>query len=208
MIHLIKRDLFLIKKYLLLMGLVAFAVPIFFAWQTIDFPAFYTFLLVNVFEIFIMFQFVSMSEARFPKAAALVCSAPYPRASMVKAKYVLFGMIFVYCYVVYCIVAVALPNINYLTPLNVIMTLFILSVIYGVYVPIKYKYGYEKTKMIFMIIIVGIPYLLPSLFENFSSDSLSSIPEPLLYILPVVGVVVILFVSLKVSIKLFEKQEI
>ena len=60
------------------------------------------------------------------------------------------------------------------------MTLFLLmflvtSVFIGVYLPVQYKLGYEKTKFAFVVVIMASPFILPQLMkmENVNLNFLS-----------------------------------
>ncbi len=52
---------------------------------------------------------------------------------------------------------------------------FVTSVFIGVYLPVQYKFGYEKTKLAFFVVIMASPFILPLLMtmENVNPDFLS-----------------------------------
>ena len=209
MINLVRKDLLLVKRYWVLMGLAAFVVPLLFSWQAVSVDVFYTFLLITSFEIFMLYQFVAMVEVRYRKAVSLVAAAPYPRKRHVVAKYIFFALVFTYCYVAFTVVAIVLPNVGHLSVLNILWAVCLLAFIYGIYVPVQYKFGYEKIRIIFMVVVIGIPYLLPSALERlYELDIASIVPAPLLYIAPILLTVGIFAASIFASIKMFEKQDI
>ncbi len=53
----------------------------------------------------------------------------------------------------------------------------------GVYLPVQYKLGYEKTKLAFFVVIMASPFILPLLMtmENVNPDFLSLLSPLLAY---------------------------
>ena len=152
-----------------------------------------------------------MAEMKYPKAEALLCATPYSRSTLVKARYAFLLLPFAYCWVAYNVLALISAKVEYLTPFNCLITLLISVIIFGVYTPIQYKLGFEKTKYFFMIVIMGSPFLLTLLIKvNIKVDitGFSAMPIFVQYLIPIVAIIAILFISMNVSIKIYSKKEL
>lgn len=211
LLHLVKKDILLVKKYFLFTMLVVVVIPLFIMLRIPEFLGFNAFLISVIFAEFMLYQYVSMAEMKYPKATALLCGTPYPRSMLVKARYAFLLLIFAYCYVAYTVLALFVPKVEYLTPLSILTSLLILTILFGIYTPIQYKLGYEKTKYFFSIVIVATPFILPGLSNvdiklNFSE--LSAMPMLAKYLILIVAVIAILCISLIVSIKIYSKKDL
>ncbi|MCS4465621.1 ABC-2 transporter permease [Clostridium botulinum] len=120
-------------------------------WRTPEFLGFGAFLISTIFAEFMLYQYVSMTELKYPKADALLCATPYSRRSIVAARYIFLLLIFVYCVLAYSIVSLILPQVKLLSLSNVLAVMLISAILFGVYTPIQYKLGYEKTKYFFLL---------------------------------------------------------
>jgi ABC-2 type transport system permease protein len=211
LLHLVKKDCLLVKKYMLFMMVVAIAIPLFVWLRIPQLLGFGAFLISVIFTEFMLYQSTSMAELKYPKAAALLSAAPYPRSALVKAKYFFHFLIFVYCYAAYSLLAWVVPRINHLDPLGVIAALFISTVLYGVYTPIQYKLGYEKTKYFFSLVILLPPFVLPALIKANMKDHIEgwlALPAALQYLLLAAAILVIAFISLNASIRIYANKEL
>lgn len=205
LISLVKKDVLLVKKYILVMIIITIAIPIFIMWRIPAFLGFSTFLISTIFTEFILYQYVSMTELKYPKADALLCATPYPRRSIVVARYIFLLLIFAYCILAYSILSLILPQIKFLSLSNVLTVMLISTILFGVYTPIQYKLGYEKTKYFFSIVIVTTPFLIPTLTKLrflLNLSWLSSTP------LMIAMIILVLSVSVITSIKIYEKKEL
>ncbi|WP_277935551.1 ABC-2 transporter permease [Parablautia muri] len=44
--------------------------------------------------------------------------------------------------------------------------MFLITFVFiGVYLPVQYKLGYEKTKFVFVVVIMAFPFILPQLMK-------------------------------------------
>lgn len=211
LISLVKKDILLVKKYMLVMMIITIAIPIFIMWRAPEFLGTLTFLVSTIFAEFMLYQYVSMTELKYPKADALLCATPYPRRSIVIARYIFLLLIFAYCLLAYSIASLILPEIKSLSFSNVLTVMLISTILFGVYAPIQYKLGYEKTKYFFSIVIVATPFLLPTLSKLRISPYLSwlSSMPPLVWIFIMIAMIIlVLSVSMIISIKIYEKKEL
>lgn len=211
LLHLVKKDILLVKKYLLFMLLVVIAFPLFIMARNPEFLGFNTFLISVIFTEFMLYQYVSIAEMKYLKATALLCGTPYSRSMLIKARYAFLLLIFTYCYVAYTVLALFVPKVEYLTLLSTLTALLISTILFGVYTPIQYKLGYERTKYFFSIVIVATPFILPALsnvdirLDFIELSAMSMLAKCLILI---VAVIAILCISLIVSIKIYSKKDL
>jgi ABC-2 type transport system permease protein len=209
--HLVKKDFLLVKKYLLLMMALPIAIPIFIMIQLSQVLGLTAFLISVIFTVFMLYQYVLMAEMKYPKAEALLCATPYSRSTLVKARYAFIILPFAYCCVAYNVLALIFAKIEYLAPFNYLITLLISVILFGVYTPIQYKLGFEKTKYFFILLIMVTPFLLTLLIRaNIKPDftGLSAMPLFVQYLIPIVAIIAILFISMNISIKIYSKKEL
>ena len=211
LLHLVKKDILLVKKYLPLLMILPFAIPILVMIQVSQLLGLSAFLLSVIFAMFMLYQYILMAEMKYPKAEALLCSTPYSRSNIVKARYIFLLLIFAYCCVAYNILALLFAKIEYLTPSSYLITLLISVILLGIYTPIQYKLGFEKTKYFFMILIMGTPFLITILAKvniKFTFTDLPALPMFVQYLILIVAIIAILFISMNVSIKIYLKKEL
>lgn len=217
LLTLVKKDFLLIKKYLLILVVLPFAVPLIVIIQASHliqvFPnvGLIGFVLSVIFTLFMLYQYVLMAEMKYPKAEALLCSTPYSRSTQVKSRYAFLLLIFVYCCVAYNVLALLIAKIEYLTPFSYLVTLLISVILFGIYAPIQYKLGFEKTKYFFIIVIMGMPLLFTILTKvniNLDFTRLTLIPIFMQYMILIVAIIAILFISINISIKIYSKKEL
>lgn len=84
------------------------------------------------------------------------------------------------------------------------------SVFIGVYLPIQYKLGYEKTKFAFAVIIVASPFILPLLMrmESLNLDFLSMLSPYLVYGGIVLIGLLVLAISAYISTEIYNKADL
>lgn len=181
--HLIKKDFLIVKKYVLIMLVAAVLIPPVMLWRSPQYTGVLGFMLSVIFCVFMLLQYVSLKEYQFPKAATLLCATPYSRKMIVLSKYIFCMAIYVVCCLIYGIETLVLPRLGSCDIKIFVFMLFITSVFIGVYLPVQYKLGYEKTKLAFVVVIMASPIILPLLMkmENVNLDFLSRLSPILAY---------------------------
>lgn len=159
--HLLKKDFLIVKKYVLIMFIVATIIPPFMLAKTPEYGGTLGFVLSAIFAIFMLLQYVSLKEYQFPKASTLLCATPFPRKLMVLSKYIFCITIYITCCVIFVIETLIFPQLGTADIELFLFPFFVISVFIGVYLPIQYKLGYEKTKFTFMVVIMASPVILP-----------------------------------------------
>ncbi|HBC92467.1 MAG TPA: ABC-2 transporter permease [Pelotomaculum sp.] len=211
MFNLVKKDFLLVKKYLALTVVLAFGIPLFVAWQAPGMMGFAVFLITVIFTVYIPLQSVSLAEAKYPKATALLCTAPYRRSAVVKARYVFFLIIFIFCCLAYAILSLLAPQMEMLSTMDVVITFLIFSIVFGIYIPLQYKFGFEKTKYLLMVLLFATSFLMPSIVKmfahtNINLDIFTGLPLPVRYAALITVILIVISISLTASIKTFQAK--
>lgn len=207
---LLKKDFQIVKKYVLIMILFTILIPPFMRWRTPEFTGVLGFVLAVIFAVFMLLQYVSLKEYQFPKAATLLCAAPFSRKMMVLSKYIFCVAIYATCCIIYGIETFVIPGLGAFDIQLFAIMFFVVSAFIGVYLPVQYKLGYEKTKFAFAVVIMASPFILPLLLrmDNLSLDSLSILPPYLICAGIVLIGFAILAVSASVSVKIYDKEDL
>ena len=173
--HLLKKDILIVKKHVLILLAAAIFIPPFMLWRAPQYTGGLGFMLSVIFCVFMLLQYVSLKEYQFPKAATLLCAAPYSRRMIVLSKYVFCMTAYIVCCFIYGIETFIIPGLGSCDIKLFVLMFFITSAFIGVYLPVQYKLGYEKTKFAFFVVIMASPFILPQLMkmENVNWDFLS-----------------------------------
>lgn len=210
-LRLIKKDFLLAKKFILIiMGLVI-VLPLFVALSMPESAGVTSFLFTTIFSEMILIQYISMAELKYPKAETLLCSSPYSRRDIVIAKYLFYLLVFAYCFVSYWIMALILPGRVAFSLDIILLTLLIVSVVYGIYMPMQFKFGVEKTKYAFMVILFGVSFGTPVVTgwaQRINFSFWETIPPIALRAGAAAITVLILAVSAWASVKIYAKKEL
>lgn len=92
-----------------------------------------------------------------------------------------------------------------------ILMFLVLAVFLGVYLPVQYKLGYEKTKFAFVVIIMVSPFVFPQLLkmeDGINLDFLNALPPALLYGGIILIGLMILIASASVSVGFYKKTDL
>lgn len=207
---LIKKDFLIVKKYVLIMFIVAVLIPPFVRWRTPEFSGALGFILSVIFSVFMLLQHVSIKEYQSPKASTLLCATPFPRKMMVLSKYIFCMTIYVICCVIYGIETFVIPGLGVLDIKLFAFMFFMTAAFISVYLPIQYKLGFDKTKYIFAVVIIASPMYLPVLMRTVGPNMgfLSMLSPYLVYGGIVLIGVGVLAVSASLSIKIYNKVDL
>lgn len=208
--HLIKKDILIVKKYVLVMVAAAAAIPPFMLWRAPEYTGVLGFILAVIFSVFMLLQYVSLKEYQFPKAAALLCAAPFPRKMLVLSKYIFCVAMYITCCVIFGIETLFISGLGAFN-IRLCMLMFLaVSVFIGIYLPVQYKAGYEKTKFVFVIVIMVSPVIMPQILkmENLNFDIFSKFPPVLIYGSIVLLGFAVLAVSACLSMKIYDEEDL
>lgn len=211
LLNLVKKDLLLTKKYLIFMLIFAFAAPIFISTKLdFDEAGFIGLLITVLFTEYVLFNSISMLEDK-SKGAALLCTTPYKRNGVIKAKYLLILFIFMCCLILFGLSTYLgfFPDIPKLNMANIGTIMLIVSIYFGILIPVQVKFGYEKTKYIGFLIVFLTPFVLPQIIKSYVSSNISfSISQNTLTWLPFILSFIVGYLSMQVSIKIYSKKDL
>lgn len=162
------------------------------------------------FRVFMLLQYVSLKEYQFPKATTLLCATPFSRKAIVSSKYIFCMAIYAICCIVFELETLFMPGLG-TSDIKLFAFMFlIVSVFIGIYLPIQYKFGYEKTKFAFGVIIMASPFILPLLMRagSLNLNFLSMFSPYLVYGGIVLIGFAILALSASLSIKIYDKADL
>jgi len=165
-IHLVKKDFLLVRKYWIVMLIGAVALPVWIRTRT-DFIAggFLSFAISTLYIQYLLFNAVSLIEFKY-KGSALLCATPYTRKATVLAKYAFLAAVYVGCCLVYTLTALLLPGrIEMLRLSDIALSLLIASAIFGVLIPVQYRFGYDRSKLFFFFLLFLLPFVLPAILK-------------------------------------------
>lgn len=211
LIHLIKKDFLIIKRYVLYMLAFSVLVPFFVLWRVPQVSGALGFYFSVIFSFFMLLQFISQKEFQYPKASTLLCTTPYPRSLLVIAKYGFLLIIYGMCCLIFMIETIIFPPVGKFNLGMVVLMFFFISVFIGIYFPLQYKFGYEKMRFASTIVIISSPYLMPKLMILGFGDSfnwLGSISPMVFYSGMVLFSFVILWISAYASIQIYNQGDL
>jgi hypothetical protein len=176
--------------------------------------SFASFLITVLFIEYILFNMVSMHEDKY-KGSALLCTTPHTRNSVIQAKYLFILVIFIASFLLYNL-AVAIGTTSGMSKLsiyNIGISLLIIAVFFGILIPIQTRFGYEKTKYIFFILIFLTPFTLPAIIELVLSTGIQvhfelPVSQAMKAWIPFVIAFLIGGASMLISIRIFAKQNL
>ncbi len=211
LLQLVKKDFLIVKKYVLLMFLVCIIFPLFLIWRSPEYAGILGFVLITIFSIFMLLQYVSLKETQYPKASTLLCALPFSRKNIVLSKYIFCILIYLACCLIFGVETLLFPqlrNVGYEMP---ILLFLVVSLFLGVYLPIQYKLGYEKTKLFFVVLIMASPFVFAQSLkmENSLSMSFLSNMNPVLLLAgSLITSVLVLVISSAISVRIYKKADL
>ena len=211
--HLVRKDILVAKNHLLLTMLIIGVVPLYLGFTAPSIPGPVTLAYMVILGEIIILQSIAQEEAKQPKTIALLCAAPYPRKSVVYAKYVLFFLFFAYCLAAHTTVAFFTHKANILDLTSVLAVMFFGVVLFGIYVPVEFRYGVVKAKIVFTVVILLLsmgPPLFARLFGEvgFNLSFLRYMSPAKMNIALVFGIVFVIALSVMSSVHIFSKKEL
>lgn len=208
--NLIKKDILIVKKYVLIMLVAAVLIPPFMLWRAPEYTGVLGFMLSVIFCVFMLLQYVSLKEYQFPKAATLLCATPFSRKMIVLSKYIFCISIYVACCIIYAIETLVVPGLGTVDVTLFLLMFLVTSVFIGIYLPVQYKLGYEKTKFAFVVVIMASPFILPTLMkmENVNLNFLSMFSPLIVYTSVLLFSLIFLIVSVILSIKIYSGADL
>ncbi len=209
MIGFIKKDLAMIKSNFKILGVLIIVYAIMGLMNKMDISFILPFMCV-------MIMISSFSYDNYNKWDAYAISLPNGRKNSVKSKYITtilmtFIVSIITIILSFIISYINTKNINYEQTLvtmfgTIFGTLLVLTIMY----PIIYKFGVEKARIGIFLLVFGI-VIIGSVLINYIdlSNILKSLAflENYLMIILIIIAIIMVYVSYKISAKIFNKKE-
>lgn len=210
-LQLIKKDFLIVKKCVLLMAALCLGFPVLMLWQEPEYAGLPAFVLVSFLSIFILLMQLSLKEGLNPRAAAMLCAAPYSKTMLVMARYCFLLLVFLGSCLLFWLETVVLPGLGPLRP-SVLLTAFLaLSLFLGVYLPLYYWLGFERAKLLLSLAIMLFPVLFPQFLKLSAVPGISLLftgDEALLSLGILLAGILILTGSALCSIRIYRRRDL
>ena len=212
LIPLIKKDLTIVKGYTLGVVAIAFGLPLLLAWRQPQMGGMISLLMAVLISSVTFNLAISEKENQYPKATALLSSTPYTKGKVIVSKYTLYFIIYIVCFIAYLVEMQFVPELKLDNFTRTAALVFLIQALgMGIFLPIQYKFGYEKTKFISFVLLV----LSPVIIEAPKRISFSSKIVSLMQSNSVIAVailfgcgILIWLVSFAISNKIFAKSDL
>lgn len=211
-LQLLKKDCIIAKNYVVAVILIGVGLPVLLVWRQPEMLEVFA-LPGAVFISSVAFNLaVSEKENKYPKATALLCATPYNRGKLIEEKYLLYFLIYLYCCVIFWIEMQFIPELAAIDfGRSAVIVFWIQVICMGIFLPIQYRFGYEKTKLLAMLLVIAGPVLM-SLANSIAvpvtiTQPFSAVPGAMYIALWVIGGT-LWFFSMLVSKKIFSKKDL
>ncbi len=181
---LIKKDFLLIRRYIVLLIALNLLVP-YMMTMNVAFVGPTGFFITVAATAYMVLIATGAKKLQYPRAASLLCAAPYSRRMIVLSKYVVIFLPYGFSCAAFWAVSLIKPQVGGMSPGMAIMGFLILAVAVGIYMPLQFKLGYEKARYLIMaaylVLVCGAPMLIStvraSLKEAVASGVLQALSE-------------------------------
>jgi hypothetical protein len=209
LLQLIRKDFVIVRKYVWLMFGVVLLIPPFILWRIPEeLTGSISFAISAVFAVILLLMYVSLKEFQYTKATALLCAAPIPRRLIVLAKYGFCLTVFAASTLIYGLETLLFPQLGELN-IKMLMGTFVgIFLLVSVYLPIQFKFGYEKSKFFFMLVIMLSPFLLPQLIKSIQIPQWVDIRSTPVLLTGVTLGVMMITLSVLISMTIFNKKDL
>lgn len=163
LIHLVLKDFLIVKKYVLLVLLVAVAVPPFLLWRNPELAAVLGQVFAAIFGVLMPLMYLGEKENKYANATLLLAATPYPRKWMVVSKYLVSLLMFCVCTLIFWLETLIFPSLGGFNAELAAVLFFIVSLFLSLYLPLYYKVGHDNTKYVFVVVIMAVPILTGAL---------------------------------------------
>lgn len=209
--QLVKKDFLLVRKYVLIMLIFCIFVPQFLILRLPEYAGIMGFVLITIYSVFMLLQYVSLKETQFPKASAFLCALPYPRKAVVLSRYIFSLIIYLVCCLFFWIETLVFPQLGTLGFTMPVILFLVISLILSIYLPVHYKLGSESTKIFFIIVIMTSSFVFPQLVKIAGGINLRFLDmlNPVIFLGGVILFSIsILVVSATISMQIYKKADL
>lgn len=213
MTNLIRSDFVLTKKYIIVLLATCLIFPFAMDFDVRpgsgDVTGTMVLLITTVYFGYFCLQYLMAKESEFHGAVALLGASPYTRTQLVISKY-LFALLLCACsFGLYWLETLWAPALRGVTPLGT-AAVFCMGVALptGVYIPLVYRFGYDKTRLLAFAVIVLTPFLVAQLGHSTDVFQFLQLPAPVLTGVFWAAGAAVLAVSMVLSVHFFSRAEL
>ena len=211
LIPLIKKDLMIVKAYSLGVVAIAAGLPLLLAWRQPQMGGMISLLMAVLISSVAFNLAISEKENQYPKATALLSSTPYTKGKVVISKYALYIIIYLVCCVVYWGEMQLVPDLKLENFAQATALVFLVQALgLGIFLPIQYKFGYEKTKFVCFLLFLSPVIIDITKRVSFPAQLVSLMQSNTIMVTAIwngFGICV-WFISFAISKKLFDKKDL
>lgn len=212
MFALLYKDFVLTKRYVLLMLAVCVAIPLLMRHSFGDssFTGTLLLLICSVYMSYMCLMDLARKENEYHSAVALVGAASYSRMAMVLSTYVYALLLIAAAGLIFAVEALFVPQLRSISPAAAGAVFFVVSVLVGVLLPLIYAFGFDKIRLVFTAVPVGIVFL-PTLAAKLSQSGTLPLPqigEAALAVLLWGAGSLVLALSALLSVRIFSRTEL
>lgn len=213
LIHLVFKDFLIVKKYVLLVLLVAVAVPPFLLWRNPELAAVLGQVFAAIFGVLMPLMYLGEKENKYANATLLLAVTPYPRKWMVVSKYLVSLLMFCVCTLIFWLETPIFPSLGGFNAELAAVLFFIVSLFLSLYLPLYYKVGHDNTKYVFVVVIMAVPILtgaldqMPGLGAGLR-EIMATLTPPLFFAALIVGSLALLAASAMLSVRFYEHRDL
>ena len=212
LLHLIKKEFVVIQKQTLWMIGLVILIPLFILWRLPQYANYLGFVFSVIYGTFIMLSYICLAEYQCEKASAYLCTTPYPRKYLVLSKYFFCLIVYLFCALMFRLETLFLPQLGGLSLPLAGGAFLLIALLCGIYLPICYYFGYDKTKFVYVIIVLGLSYLLPSMMKFNITNSISRLFMDTSPNLAGAGIflagILIFALSALVSVRIYDRKDL
>lgn len=212
MLNLIIKDI-LIQKKTFFYALAFYPIFIIFALQGMPEGMF----TMGSFFISYMLIFGAFAYDERSRADLFVLSLPVKKREVVAARYlsfILFALLGCLVMTLYIYIAKTLNmdiNLGTISFSKILTNLMTIAIIFSIYMPIMFKFGSSKTKVIgtFVFAFLGVSLSAIANYLNTEKniDLIRNMPQWLAIIAPILIILISLYISLRVSARIYSTRE-
>ena len=211
LIPLIKKDLMIVKGYSLGVVAIAIGLPLLLAWRQPQMGGMISLLMAVLISSVAFNLAISEKENQYPRATALLSSTPYTKGKVVISKYALYIIIYLVCCVVYWGEMQLVPDLKLENFAQATALVFLVQALgLGIFLPIQYKFGYEKTKFVCFLLFLSPVIIDITKRVSFPAQLVSLMQSNTIMVTAIwngFGICV-WFISFAISKKIFDKKDL
>jgi hypothetical protein len=209
---LVKKDFILTKRYWIYSIIFSIIVPVFIQYKlNYSFNSgFLTFFIAVYYLEHQLLSTVWMVENKY-KGGIHLCITPYTRNMLVIARYLFMLSIFGFSIITYTVLSRILNVLTILDTSVIGISFLFITLIFGIIISLNYKYGYQKTRYITLILFIAINFIFPTIIKRIYASGInfgSFLSYALQSYIPFLLAIIIGVIAIMISINIYSKKDL